>query len=111
MADLMRPEAGTSLEAHYSTVIKELIAGRVVPFLGAGANLCGRPEDSSWKPDQLQYLPSGTELAAFLAENFGFTGRGNDDLLRVSQYISVMIGAGPLYEELHKLLDADYPPT
>src|SRR3712207_6989742 len=33
------------------------------------------------------------------------------DLVRVSQYVSIIRGPGPLYEELRALFDADYPPT
>jgi hypothetical protein len=33
------------------------------------------------------------------------------DLVRVSEFVSVTTGAGPLYEELHRLFDADYPAT
>ena len=33
------------------------------------------------------------------------------NLLRVSQYVDVMLGDGPLYQELHDVFDADYPPT
>jgi hypothetical protein len=29
----------------------------------------------------------------------------------VAQYVAVMKGSGPLYDELHELLDADLPPT
>jgi hypothetical protein len=33
------------------------------------------------------------------------------DLLRVSQYVEVTLGSGPLYDTLHQLFDADYPPS
>jgi SIR2-like domain len=102
------------LQAHYQTVVKGMFEGRVVPLLGAGVNLCGRPEESVWKHGQHDYLPSGAELAAFLGEYFGYP-LGDDgemnDLARVSQYAAVIAGSGPLYEELHQLFDADYPPT
>jgi hypothetical protein len=32
-------------------------------------------------------------------------------LASVAQYVAVMKGSGPLYDELHELLDADLPPT
>jgi len=114
------------LDGHYKLVMKEITAGRLVPFLGAGANLCGRPEGAVWR--QGQYLPSGKELAVFLAENYDYPKtevklncpscnrevRGTEetlDLLRVSQYVDFQGGGGDLYNELHKLFDADYPPT
>jgi hypothetical protein len=103
------PEQLETLDPHYKTVIKAITDGRLVPFLGAGVNLCGRPQDMAWQRGQ--YLPSGGELAAYLAENFGYPGSDRFDLVRVSQYIAVVTGSGPLYEELHSLFDVDYPPT
>ncbi|MDE3090270.1 MAG: SIR2 family protein, partial [Chloroflexota bacterium] len=98
-----------SLDAHYQIVLKAILDGRLVPFFGAGVNLCGRPEGVAWQ--QGQYLPSGGELSEYLATNFAYPEKDKWDLLRVSQYISVVTGTGPLYEELRKLFDADYPPT
>lgn len=88
-----------------------MLDGRVVPLLGAGVNLCGRPRDWAWQHGQHDYLPSGSELASFLADYFEFPPDDVKDLVRVSQYAAVMSGSGPLYEELHELFDADYPPT
>lgn len=61
------------LDTHYKTVIKAITDGRVVPFLGAGVNLCGRPKEVAWSCGQTEYLPSGSELAQYLAENLGHT--------------------------------------
>lgn len=97
------------LEGHYRAVVKALVDGRVIPFLGAGVNLCGRPAGVPWR--QGQYLPAGGELAAYLAQSFGYPDDEAVDLVRVSQYVAVMNGSGPLYEGLHALFDADYPPT
>lgn len=113
------------LDAHYRMLIKAITDGRVVPLLGAGVNLCGRPEGVAFQ--QGQYLPSGSELAALLAEDFGYSPDGQEvecphckekhrvqyplDLLRVTQHIAVMTGSGPLYDELRTLFNADYPPT
>jgi SIR2-like domain len=97
------------LEAHSHSVVKAMIEGRVIPFLGAGVNLCGRPAGTAWA--RARYLPSGSELSEYLAEKFDYPAPDKYDLVRVSQYIAVMTGSGPLYEELRTLLDADYPPT
>jgi hypothetical protein len=99
------------LDAHYETMIKAIADGRVIPFLGAGVNLCGRQADVEWRPGQTDHLPSGGELAKHLAEDFGYPEDETQDLTRVSQYVAVMTGTGPLYDELHKLFDADCPPT
>jgi hypothetical protein len=96
-------------ESHYDTVLRAIADGRVVPLLGAGVNLCGRPKDTPWQHGR--YLPSGAELAAHLARLFSYPENELQDLLRVSQYVEVMLGSGPLYDKLHELFDADYPPS
>src|SRR5439155_16899928 len=40
------------LVAHYKQVIKAVIDGRVVPFLGADINLCGRQVEVPWRHGQ-----------------------------------------------------------
>src|SRR5262249_22714171 len=97
------------LATHYSMVVKAIVEGRIVPFLGAGVNLCGRPPTTIWQ--QGQYLPSGAELSTYLGQEFAYPTNEVQDLLRVSQYVEVMTGSGPLYEKLHALFDADYPST
>jgi hypothetical protein len=89
---------------------KRMLAGAVVPFLGAGINVCGRPSSvSAWKHGC--YLPSGPELAGYLANEVDYPYPDRSDLLRVSQYMDVELGSGPLYEALHYVFDADYTPT
>jgi hypothetical protein len=86
-----------------------MVRGQVVPLLGAGANLCGRPEGATWQLGR--YLPDGAELAAHLASSFEYPTEQALELSRVSQYVAVMAGSGPLYQELRQLFDADYPPS
>ena len=95
---------------HYGLLAKRMLAGAVVPFLGAGVNLCGRPpQPSPWRPGE--HLPSGRELSEYLAAELDYPYPDTGDLLRVSQYVDVSLGGGPLYETLHSAFDADYPPT
>jgi SIR2-like protein len=96
-------------EAHYRMIAHRILDGAVVPFLGAGVNLCGRPDSVSWAVGR--YLPSGSELAAYLAQRADYPFEDTTNLLRVSQYFEVMLGDGPLYQELHDVFDADYAPT
>jgi hypothetical protein len=96
-------------EAHYELIADRILAGAVVPFLGAGVNLCGRPDWEEWQVGR--YLPSSSELAAYLASKYRYPFNDRTDLLRVSQYVYVMLGNGPLYELLHTVFDADYAPT
>jgi DNA-binding SARP family transcriptional activator len=77
-------------EDHFQDVVATLLAGRVVPVLGTDVR----------------------ELAQRLAHRFGYPD--DDDaqtLARVAQYVAVMKGSGPLYDELHDLLAMDIPPT
>lgn len=61
----------TYLDAHFEKLSKALLQGRVVPFLGAGINLCNRPEEqknanpSDWKLKG-SYPPTNLELAFYI---------------------------------------------
>jgi len=96
---------------HCRRIIDAMAESRLVPFLGSGVNLCGRPQGQKWEPRQNSFLPNGSELSTYLAKDFGYPSSDMNDLVRVSQYIAVMEGSGPLYDELHKVFNADYPPT
>jgi SIR2-like domain len=85
-----------------------VLDGRVVPLLGAGANLCGRTR-TAWAPGS-RLLPSGSELADHLATYCSYPDKSRD-LGRVSQYVSAVLGDAPLYHELHELFVAEYEPT
>lgn len=100
------------MDAHFKTLIKAITNGSLIPFLGAGVNLCDREGDIRWTPKG-GLLPSGGELSVHLADNFGYPSEKDDkyDLVRVSQFVAVMAGTGPLYDELRLLLDGDFPPT
>ena len=67
------------------------------------------PEGKAWK--QGQYLPNGYELAKYLAGIFYFPEETDLNLLRVSQYVVAKEGLGPLYDELRKLFNENYPAT
>jgi DNA-binding SARP family transcriptional activator len=69
-------------------LIETLLAGRLVPVLGADVG----------------------DLAAQLAERFGYPLDG-EALPRIAQYVSVMKGPGPLHDELHSLMEGGVAPT
>ncbi len=96
-------------DAHYAAIAERLAAGRIVPFLGAGANLADRG-DEPWEPGS-PFLPSGAELAAYLIECGDYPLANDDDLLRVSQYVDAEYGELDLYGFLRKVFGAEYPPT
>ena len=93
-------------DAHYRLVANRIKEGKVIPFLGAGANLCDRPENEPWEKGR--YLPDGGELAELLAEKSGYPDKKDRNLLRVSQYLDAMLGEGTLYEYLRAVFDAEY---
>ncbi|MGH3774785.1 MAG: SIR2 family NAD-dependent protein deacylase [Pseudonocardiaceae bacterium] len=95
----------------YDLIVRRLLRGKVVPVLGAGVNLSERPPHVSW--ERGRYLPSGQELAAKLAQylDMGNVTVDGHDLARVSQYVAALEGEGSLYDELHDVFDANYPPT
>jgi hypothetical protein len=96
-------------DEHYDSVIDSLEEGELVPFFGAGVNMCGRPANTKWSLGH--YLPSGGELADYLANKFNYPWPETHDLLRVSQYVALMRGVGPLNKRLREIFIAEYPPT
>jgi DNA-binding SARP family transcriptional activator len=75
-------------EDRLEDVVETMLAGRLVPVLGTDV----------------------AELTLRLAERFEYPVNG-DSLPRVAQYVAMMKGSGPLYDELHALLDPEVPPT
>jgi len=98
----------TADDRHFSLVAEFLANGEIVPFLGAGANLCDRPEEASWQVGR--FAPSGGELAQTLATSSRYPD-SDVNLLRVSQYVDAILGEGRLYRYLHEVFDSNYPPT
>jgi hypothetical protein len=84
-------------EDHLAEVARALLAGRLVAVLGPGA--------------VLEQLSRGEDLASHLAETFGCPPEHRGGVTRVSQYIAVTKGVGPLYDELHGLFVREVEPT
>lgn len=81
--------AQASPEENLQEVTRALLAGRLVPLLGTEVG----------------------ELARRLAERFNFPADEGPELTRVAQYVALMKGSGPLYDELHELLAPRAEPT
>jgi hypothetical protein len=96
-------------ETHFRLVVRQFKNWKVIPFLGAGVNLCGRPSGTQWARDH--FLPSGGELTDHLVESFTYPEGEPKDLLRVSQFASIELGMRELYEDLRLIFNNDYPPT
>lgn len=100
-----------SHDVHFDTVVRGIAENRVVPFLGASVNLVGRPVDKTWQFGHSEFLPVGGELAEHLARTFDYPDNEPRDLVRVSQFVAVKSGIGPLYDELRKVYKTEYRPT
>jgi hypothetical protein len=103
------PPASSVISRHCQVVAKRLAEGKVIPFLGAGANLCERPLKSDWQAGG--YLPSGAELAAYLASTYAYPEQGIPDLVRASQYVELAAGDAALFDELHSIFAGSYQPN
>ncbi len=100
------------LDPHFTLLLRSILSGRLVPFLGVDANLLGRPSDTGWALGQ--HLPSSSEMATHLAvrlKELGYPPPETDDLASITEHASLTLGIGSLYDELRALLNADYPPT
>ncbi len=86
-----------------------LASGLMIPFLGAGANLCDRDVEV-WERGG-PFLPNGAELAGHLAARGAYPARDDLDLLRVSQYVDSTRGENLLYVYLREVFGSEYPPT
>jgi DNA-binding SARP family transcriptional activator len=78
-----------SAEEGIEEIAAALAVGRLVPVIGAEV----------------------ATLAHRLAERFRLPADGGTELTRVAQYVALMKGSGPLYDELHELLSTRAPPT
>ena len=87
-ARLRVPGAAQPAEDHFEAVQSLLLSGRLVPVLGTEV----------------------AELADRLAQRFEYAENGAE-LPRIAQYVAVMRGSGPLYDELHDAFDVDASPT
>jgi len=86
----LQPARAAPAQDHFEDVARTILEGRVVPVLGADV----------------------AELTVRLAQRFEYPDEsGAATLPLVAQYVAVMKGSGPLYDELHELLDAELPPT
>ena len=95
-AAILRQESGLDAipaaqtpDDHFETVAGAMLSGQIVAVLGADV----------------------AELAARLAQRFGYPSDNGGALTRVAQYVAVMKGSGPLYDELHALLGVESQPT
>lgn len=103
------PAAG-GFHPPYDIILEGLMTGQVIPFLGAGASLAGRPTDFTWTHPESRFPPTAAELASYLDRRSGFPSRSQLELTRVAQYYDVVAGPGGLTEQLEKIFSQPYAP-
>jgi DNA-binding SARP family transcriptional activator len=97
------PESGFA-DDHLEAVVKAFAAGRLVIMLGPGVNATPRGTENG------SATPKRDNLTARLAEAFGCPEEHAAELTKVAQYAAITRGVGPLYDELHALLDCEHVP-
>jgi hypothetical protein len=102
-------ELGATVEAggddgHLEAVARAFGAGRLVIMLGPGINA------APMAPENGGGTPRRDSLTARLAEAFGCPEDHAAELTKVAQYAAITRGVGPLYDELHALLEGDHVP-
>jgi hypothetical protein len=109
MADVLPPP--------YPEIYQELMAGRVIPFLGAGAPLYARnPKKMPWfqkkaGKEEIGYLPTAGELAEYLANRTQLPNRERGELTKMAQYFEAVLGSNPLRKRLREIFSHEQPPT
>jgi hypothetical protein len=98
----------SQLEPPYGDIVLALKEGRAIPFLGAGASLSPPTDPQPWTP-RADRLPSGAELARYLAAMASFPGSPSerDDLARVASYSADISGRQQLRRHLRRALNRD----
>ena len=86
--------ATASPEDQLTDMIRALTSGRLVPVLGSGAD----------------GAPAAEAFLRRLAERFDCPGDRSGSLAQVAEFAVLTQGVGPLYDELHALLDDDREP-
>jgi hypothetical protein len=100
----------------YPWIRAELSAGRVIPFLGAGASFGERnPSESAWRTrtdggGRISFLPTASELADLFASNAGFPAGESRELPKVTQYFGTFIGRKGLQRQLQEIFTFAQPP-
>ena len=102
-------------DRHYQRIADFLARGQMIPFLGAGANLCDREahKQQEWELYS-DFLPNGAELARYLADTAYYPHRDSAqdlDLLRVSEYVVATDKEAALYSGLREVFDVPSKPT
>jgi len=102
------------IQPPYGEIADILKRGEIIPFLGAGVNFGVRhPPDATWTGHPSTFLPTGSELARFLASKTNFPSKDEHDLVdlaKVSSYFVETVARRRLRQRLHEIFDQDFSP-
>ena len=99
-----------SFNRHCQVVARRLSEGKVIPFLGAGANLCERPPGHDVAAGRLP--PERRRAGRLLRRNVRLPGQGRCSIsFASSQYVDLTAGDAALFEELHAIFAGGYEPN
>lgn len=107
--------ATDELKPPYGIIWDQIKDGEVVPFLGAGASLCDRPNDDSgqplsWTGSDAPFLPKGDELGRWLAAKCEFPDpHESSDLAKIASYYEIRARRRNLVRRLREVFSKEYP--
>lgn len=88
----------------YGDICKALRTGKVIPIIGAGVTRSSRPAEVKWDPLAPAFLPSGGELARFLAGDTDFPSDADrDDLAKVASFYEAFETRATLRDRLRQI--------
>lgn len=89
----------------YRDIARALKAGKAIPIIGSGMLMAGRPADVRWDRKAPAFLPSGSELAAFLAEGAAYPpGETPPDLTVAASFYEAFKTRSVLRDRLRETL-------
>lgn len=110
------PVQQRQVSIHYSyqpslVFIRKLLrSGQIIPFIGPGVALAGRPPDTVWREHESLFLPTGMEMASFLAHESLFPADVGEphDVMTVASYYAEVLNQERLNKRLRQIFDQDY---
>jgi hypothetical protein len=106
------PPPPPRVQPPYAEIAKALSTGRVIPVIGAGGSLSGRPAGAEWNAAAPQFLPSGLDLSRLLADDSGFPSQDDRERLSaVASYYEAFGTRGTLRARLRQVLDTTALPA
>lgn len=106
-----------ALPPPYPEIYQKLMAGQVIPFLGAGAPLYARnPTQTPWMrrrqgKEEISWLPTAGELASYLGSRTGLPESERGELTKMAQYFEMVLGWEPLRQRLRDIFSHPQEPT